>query len=139
MAEDKPASRLLPRLQAAQRSRDLAAVDREARKLGQYPLDPTTRNFRADLRQAVRDRRASAAAKRGPSADLVVTDEEPQTYPHTDHLHMAEVPSPHPHVRYWAAPPNAPTVDEVSDAVGRGQWPPGWVEIGYVIDDKDTP
>lgn len=42
---------------------DLAAVDEEARQLGQYPLDPATRAFRANLLAAVRARRASDAAR----------------------------------------------------------------------------
>lgn len=42
-----------------QRQRDLAKVDAEARRLDQYPLDPRTRAFRADLLAAVRRRRAA--------------------------------------------------------------------------------
>ena len=42
-----------------QRQRDLAEVDAEARRLGQHPLDPRTRAFRADLIAAVRVREAA--------------------------------------------------------------------------------
>ena len=48
---------------ATLRRRDLAAVDNEARRLGQHPLPETTRAFRADVLAAVRARRASDAAK----------------------------------------------------------------------------
>lgn len=48
----------------ALREHDLAAVDAEARRLGQYPLDDATRAFRADLLAAVRAKKASDAATR---------------------------------------------------------------------------
>lgn len=46
------------------RATDLLAVDEEARLLGQYPLDPGTRNFRADVLGAARAKRAADAARR---------------------------------------------------------------------------
>lgn len=53
----------------AMRLRDLAAVDHEARLLGQYPLAAATRNFRADLRRAVRAKAASDAQVRARARD----------------------------------------------------------------------
>lgn len=58
------------RQQMTQRARetlraiDLLLVDDEARRLGQYPLDPGTRNFRADVLGAARAKRAADAARR---------------------------------------------------------------------------
>lgn len=49
---------------AALHARDLAAVDDEARRLDQYPLPTDVRIFRANLRAAVRAKRASDEAKR---------------------------------------------------------------------------
>jgi hypothetical protein len=47
----------------ALRQADLRAVDDEARRLGSYPLPDDVRRFRADLRAAVRAKRASDAAR----------------------------------------------------------------------------
>lgn len=45
------------------RLRDEQAVDDEARRLDQYPLDSATREFRISLRAAVRAKRASDIAR----------------------------------------------------------------------------
>lgn len=47
----------------ALRQADLRAVDGEARALNQYPLTDNVREFRASLRQAMRAKRASDAAR----------------------------------------------------------------------------
>lgn len=51
------------RARAALRAADERAVDDEARRLGQYPLDDACRAFRINLRAAVRAKRASDAAR----------------------------------------------------------------------------
>lgn len=132
-----PAPRLLPHVEAAIRRRDLDAVDREARRLGQHPLDPITRAFRADIRQAVRERRARDAARR---AATQPAHQGWGSYPHEDHLHIEVTTRGIDRATGWRPPP--PGSGYFFAAYGPAdegeEWPIRWGTEGGYTDGADS-